>query len=162
MYTLHRCAAIPSSLDSCRRIPRRDYGLCAKRLVERCIKQYFLERFVRRSAAPLARLNAGAIYDPSKIAIIPIAFCHPGKAASDDRSPRPEYAPRWHGKLNSHLPDIGLTLLIGQYAQAYYVGRCRKATLRDTVLAWKEYLPAGYLPLAHPSPRNQPSLVKNR
>jgi uracil-DNA glycosylase len=66
-----------------------------------------------------------------------------------------------HGKLNSHLPDIALTLLIGQYAQAYYLGRRRKATLRDTILAWKEYLPLSYLPLPHPSPPNQPWLVKN-
>jgi uracil-DNA glycosylase len=59
------------------------------------------------------------------------------------------------------LPNISLTLLVGQYAQAYYLGRRRKATLRDTILAWTEYLPTGYLPLAHPSPRNQPWLVKN-
>jgi uracil-DNA glycosylase len=100
-------------------------------------------------------------YDASKVAIIPIAFCYPGKAVSGDKAPHPECAPRWHGKLNSHLPDIGLTLLIGQYAQAYYLGRRRKATLRDTVLAWKEYLPTGYLPLVHPSPRNQPWLDRN-
>ena len=54
-----------------------------------------------------------------------------------------------------------LTLLLGQYAQAYYLGDCRKATLGETVKAWKEYLPLGYLPLAHPSPPNQPWLVKN-
>lgn len=106
-------------------------------------------------------LTPEQFYDPSKVAIIPIAFCYPGKAASGDRSPRPECAPRWHGKLNSHLPDISLTLLIGQYAQAYYLGRRRKATLRDTVLAWKEYWPTGYLPLVHPSPRNQPWLDRN-
>lgn len=106
-------------------------------------------------------LTPEEFYDPRKVAIIPIAFCYPGKAVSGDKSPRPECAPRWHGKLNSHLPDIALTLLIGQYAQAYYLGRRRKATLRDTILAWKEYLPLGYLPLPHPSPRNQPWLVKN-
>ena len=106
-------------------------------------------------------LTPEEFYDPRKVAIIPIAFCYPEKAASGDKSPRPECAPRWHGKLNSHLPDIALTLLIGQYAQAYYLGRRCKATLRDNILAWKECLPLGYLPLAHPSPRNQPWLVKN-
>ena len=106
-------------------------------------------------------LTPERFYDPFKVAVVPIAFCYPGKAASGDKAPRPECAPRWHGKLNSHLPDIGLTLLIGQYAQAYYLGRRRKATLRDTVLAWKEYLPTGYLPLVHPSPRNQPWLDRN-
>ena len=106
-------------------------------------------------------LTPEQFYDPSKIAIIPIGFCYPGKAASGDRSPRLECAPRWHGELNSHLPDISLTLLIGHYAQVYYLGRRRKASLRDTVLAWKEYLPIGYLPLVHPSPRNQPWLYRN-
>jgi uracil-DNA glycosylase len=52
-------------------------------------------------------------------------------------------------------------LLIGQYAQASYLGSRRKATPGETVVAWNEYLPLGFLPLAHPSPRNQPWLIKN-
>ena len=100
-------------------------------------------------------------YDPRKVAIIPMGFCYPGKAASGDNPPRAECAPRWHEVLNVHLPDISLTLLIGHHAQAYYLGERRKATLSDTVKAWAEYLPLGYLPLAHPSPRNQPWLAKN-
>jgi uracil-DNA glycosylase len=59
------------------------------------------------------------------------------------------------------LYDITLTLLIGHHAQAYYLGERREGTLSDTVKAWKEYLPPGYLPLAHPSPRNPPWLVRN-
>lgn len=59
------------------------------------------------------------------------------------------------------MPDIALTLLIGHHAQSYYLRNRRKATLGDTVKAWKEYLPLGYLPLTHPSLRNQPWLVKN-
>ncbi len=106
-------------------------------------------------------LTPKQFYDPRRVAIIPMGFCYPGKAASGDKPPRPECAPRWHGKLNACLPDIALTLLIGQYAQDYYLGDRRKATLSDTVKGWKEYLPLGYLPLAHPSPRNQPWLVRN-
>jgi uracil-DNA glycosylase len=53
-------------------------------------------------------------YDPRKVAIIPMGFCYPGKAASGDNPPRPECAPRWHAELNAHLPDMELTLLIGQ------------------------------------------------
>jgi uracil-DNA glycosylase len=106
-------------------------------------------------------LTPEQFYDPRKVAIIPMGFCYPGKAASGDKPPRPECAPRWHEKLNAYLPDIALTLLLGQYAQAYYLGDRRNATLGDTVKAWKEYLPLGYLPLAHPSPRNQPWLVRN-
>lgn len=106
-------------------------------------------------------LTPEQFYDPRKVPIIPMSFCYPGKADSGDNPPRPECAPRWHGKLKAHLPDITLTLLIGQYAQAYYLGGQRKATMGDTVQSWKEYLPLGYLPLAHPSPRNQPWLAKN-
>ncbi|MBP8257376.1 MAG: uracil-DNA glycosylase family protein [Opitutaceae bacterium] len=106
-------------------------------------------------------LTPKQFYDPRKVAILPMGFCYPGKAASGDNPPRPECAPRWHEKLNGHLPNITLTLLIGQYAQASYLGSLRKATLSETVRAWSEYLQLGYLPLAHPSPRNQPWLVKN-
>jgi uracil-DNA glycosylase len=105
-------------------------------------------------------LTPEQFYGP-KVAILPIAFCYPGKAVSGDNPPRPECAPRWHDELNRHLPDVALTLLIGQYAQSYYLRRRRKATLGDTIRASKEYLPLGYLPLVHPSPRNQLWLVKN-
>ncbi|MDB5346546.1 MAG: hypothetical protein JWP89_4923 [Schlesneria sp.] len=90
-----------------------------------------------------------------------MGFCYPGRAKSGDNPPRPECASLWHQVLDAHLPDIRLTLLIGQYAQAHYLSDRRKATLRDTVQAWKEYLPQGYLPLPHPSPRNQPWFAKN-
>jgi uracil-DNA glycosylase len=106
-------------------------------------------------------LTPEQFYDPRKVAVIPMGFCYPGKAASGDNPPRPECAPRWHEKLNAYLPDITLTLLLGQHAQAYYLSHRRKATLGDTVKAWKEYLSLGYLPLVHPSPRNQPWLVRN-
>jgi uracil-DNA glycosylase len=106
-------------------------------------------------------LTPEQFYDPRKVAILPMGFCYPGKAVSGDNPPRPECAPRWHEKLNADLPNIALTLLIGLYAQASYLGSRRKAKLGETVRAWSEYLPLGYLPLAHPSPRNQPWLAKN-
>lgn len=106
-------------------------------------------------------LTPEQFYDPRKVAILPMGFCYPGKAVSGDNPPRPECAPRWHEKLNAHLPNIALTLLIGRYAQAAYLGSRRKATLGETVRAWTEYLPLGYVPLAHSSPRNQPWLAKN-
>ncbi len=106
-------------------------------------------------------LTAEQFYDPRKVAIIPMGFCYPGKANSGDKPPRPECSSLWHEKLSMHLPNIRLTLLIGQYAHAYYLGDRREATLRDTVKSWRKYLPLGYLPLPHPSPRNQPWLAKN-
>lgn len=106
-------------------------------------------------------LTVAQFHDPTKVAIVPMGFCYPGKASSGDNPPRPECAPRWHERLNAVLPEVALSLLIGHYAQAYYLRRRRKATLRETVRAWREYLPLGYVPLPHPSPRNQPWLAKN-
>jgi uracil-DNA glycosylase len=72
---------------------------------------------------------------------------------SGDLPPRPECAPHWHPRLRALLPDVELTLLVGQYAQAFYLGTRRKASLTATVHAWRDYLPE-YLPTPHPSPRN--------
>jgi uracil-DNA glycosylase len=106
-------------------------------------------------------LTPAQFYDAGKVAIVPMGFCYPGKASSGDRPPHRRCAPRWHERLNAQLADIGLTLLVGQYAHARYLAGRRKATLSDTVRAWKEYLPSGCLPLPHPSPRNQPWLSRN-
>lgn len=107
-------------------------------------------------------LTAAQFYDPARVAILPIGFCYPGKGRSGDNPPRRECAPRWHDRMAAQLPAIGLTLLIGSYAQAHYLRDGRKARLEDTVRAWRDYLPLGFLPLPHPSPRNQPWLVRNR
>ncbi|ODS58670.1 MAG: uracil-DNA glycosylase [Acidobacteria bacterium SCN 69-37] len=106
-------------------------------------------------------LSPAQFYDPEKVAIVPMAFCYPGKAAAGDKPPRPECAPRWHARLLAELPHVQLMLLVGLYAQVSYLGAGRKATLTDTVRAWREYLPIGRLPLPHPSPRNQLWLVRN-
>ncbi len=99
--------------------------------------------------------------DITKVAIMPMGFCYPGTGKSGDLPPRPECAPLWHDQVLKHLPNIKLTLLIGRYAQEYYLGNRRKETLGDTVKNWREYLKDGYLPLVHPSPRNQIWLKKN-
>jgi uracil-DNA glycosylase len=106
-------------------------------------------------------LNTAQFYDPGMVAIIPMGFCYPGRTKSGDNPPRPECAPRWHARLNSLLPDIALTLLVGHHAQARYLGSRRKTTLGDTVRGWRDYLGQGLLPLPHPSPRNRPWLAKN-
>lgn len=93
-------------------------------------------------------------YDPRRIAIIPAGFCYPGKGAGGDLPPRPECAPLWHPRLRALLPEVRLTLLVGQYAHAYYLGKARRKTLADTVRARQEFAPE-FLPLPHPSPRNR-------
>jgi uracil-DNA glycosylase len=92
-------------------------------------------------------------YDEAQVAIVPMGFCYPGKAGSGDAPPRPECRATWHPQLLPLLPDIGLTLLIGQYAQAWFLGPRRGDSLTATMRAWRDYLPH-YLPLPHPSPRN--------
>jgi uracil-DNA glycosylase len=92
-------------------------------------------------------------YDASRIAIIPMGYCYPGKSKGGDLPPRRECAQLWLDRLLAQLPHIELTLLIGHYAQQHYLkDRCHK-TLTETVKNWKEYDPR-YIPLPHPSPRN--------
>lgn len=98
-------------------------------------------------------------YDESQTAIVPMGFCYPGKGKSGDLPPRPECAPQWHPPLLELMPAIELVLLVGQYAQRHYLPDA-KATLTETVRAFRDYGPR-YVPLPHPSPRNQLWLKKN-
>ena len=100
-------------------------------------------------------------YDQSRFAIVPMGFCYPGRGAGGDNPPRPECAPLWHTPVLRTLPNIALTLLIGSYAQAYYLRERRRATLGETVATWRDYEPSGFMPLVHPSPRNQMWLKRN-
>ncbi len=98
-------------------------------------------------------MSRETFYDESRIAIIPIGLCYPGKGPGGDLPPRPECAPLWHPVLRATLPNIQLTLLIGGYAQAFYLTERQGRTLADTVQRGAQYLPE-YFPLPHPSPRN--------
>lgn len=99
-------------------------------------------------------------YDETKIALIPMGFCYPGKGDSGDLPPRPECAPQWHTDLFDKLQNVKLVILIGMYAQNYYLKGQTKKTLTETVKNYRTYLP-NYLPLPHPSPRNRFWLTKN-
>ena len=105
-------------------------------------------------------VDIDTFYNPDIFAIVPMGFCYPGKGKSGDLPPRKECAPLWHQKVFDHITDIQLTLLIGSYAQEYYLKDKRKRTLTDTVKNYASYLPE-YLPLPHPSPRNNIWLKKN-
>jgi uracil-DNA glycosylase len=87
------------------------------------------------------KLDRLVFYDAARVTILPVGFCYPGAGESGgDKPPRPECAPLWHTRLLKHLPDIRLTLLLGQYAQR-------------TVQAFSEYAPQ-FFPLPHPSWRS--------
>lgn len=108
-------------------------------------------------------INDEIFYNQTKIAIIPMGFCYPGKGKSGDLPPRKECAELWHKKLLMHLPNIKLTMLIGQYAQKYYLSDSKYyngGTVTEIVTNWKKFAPK-YFPLPHPSPRNTLWLRKN-
>ena len=105
-------------------------------------------------------VDASTFYDADKFALIPMGFCYPGKGKSGDNPPRPECAPLWHQQLFAKAKQAQLKILIGNYAQAYYLGSKQKPTLTETVKAFEEYLPETIV-LPHPSPRNNIWLKKN-
>ena len=99
-------------------------------------------------------------YDETKFAIVPMGFCYPGKGKTGDLPPRPECAPQWHEALIKKMSNVALVILIGMYAQKYYLKKEAKKTLTETVANYKDYLP-NYFVLPHPSPRNRFWLTKN-
>ena len=100
-------------------------------------------------------------YNPKIFALMPMGMCFPGSGKSGDLPPRKECAIAWHEKVWSQMPNIQLTLLIGKYAQEYYLKEKAKENLTETVRNYKSYLP-NYLPLPHPSPRNNIWKKKNQ
>ena len=96
-------------------------------------------------------IDRETFYETAKIAILPTGLCYPGRLPQGgDAPPRPECAPLWHPPLRAKLPNVRLTLLVGSYAQAYYLGDRRGDTMTETVRGWRGYLP-DFLPLPHPS-----------
>lgn len=100
-------------------------------------------------------------YNPEKVALLPMGFCYPGKGKSGDLPPRKECAPQWHDKVLKLIENAELIVLIGKYAQDYYLGKRAKRTLTETVRNFEDYLPE-YLVLPHPSPRNNIWKAKNQ
>lgn len=108
------------------------------------------------------QLAPEVFYDARRVALVPMGFCYPGKGVSGDLPPRPECAPLWHPQLLAAMPDVCLTLLIGAYAQARYLGdAAAKAGLTATVAGWRGHLAHERFVLPHPSPRNQGWLKQN-
>lgn len=104
-------------------------------------------------------ITAETFYNAKQIAILPMAFCYPGKGASGDLPPLKICAETWRKSLLNSLPNIKLTLVIGQYAHAWHLPFKQK-NLTDTVGNWQDYN-EGTLPLPHPSPRNNIWLSRN-
>jgi uracil-DNA glycosylase len=98
-------------------------------------------------------LDKATMYDPARVALVPMGFCYPGKASGGDKPPRRECAPLWHPRILGLLPPDRLTLLVGTYAQARYLPEARGLTMTERVRRFAEFLP-GFFPLPHPAWRS--------
>lgn len=99
-------------------------------------------------------MDRATFYDPERVALVPMGFCYPGKGSGGDLPPRRECAPLWHDPLLAEMPDIRLTLLVGQYAQAAYLPRALRPSMTEAVRRWAE-MPDGLFPLPHPAWRSR-------
>jgi len=107
------------------------------------------------------QVDKETFYDEGRIAIMPMGFCYPGRFdRGGDKPPRPECAPAWHERLLAELPNLELTLLVGMYAQGYYLGDKAEKTLTATVKNWQAYVPE-IIPTPHPSWRTTGWQKKN-
>jgi uracil-DNA glycosylase len=94
------------------------------------------------------RIGRDTFYDATKIAIVPMGLCYPGRLPNGgDKPPRPECAPLWLDRFIALMPAITLTLLVGTYAQDRRLG---KGAMTDRVRRFRDYGPA-VIPLPHPS-----------
>ena len=98
-------------------------------------------------------------YKSGLIGVVPMDFYYPGKGKSGDLPPRSGFAEKWHSQILENLPNIQLTLLIGQYAQKFYLSD-NKNNVTETVKNYQKFLPH-FIPLVHPSPRNQFWIERN-
>ena len=103
-------------------------------------------------------VSAAEFYDESRVAILPMGLCYPGRLpGGGDAPPRPECAPLWRGRLLAHVPDLRLTLLVGTYAQAGALG---PGKMTERVVGFRDQLPAVF-PLPHPSWRSRHWAARN-
>lgn len=103
-------------------------------------------------------VSAAEFYDESRVAILPMGLCYPGRLpGGGDAPPRPECAPLWRGRLLAHVPDLRLTLLVGTYAQAGALG---PGKMTERVMGFRDQLSAVF-PLPHPSWRSRHWAARN-
>ena len=99
-------------------------------------------------------------YNSGLIGVVPMDFYYPGKGKSGDLPPRKNFAHKWHSRVLELMPDIKLIILVGKYAQDYYLKDKKEKNLTGTVKNYKKYLPK-YFPIVHPSPLNFRWQAKN-
>jgi len=105
--------------------------------------------------------DEATFYDARQVAVVPMGFCFPGQNEKGaDLPPVPLCAQTWRPRLMAALPRLDLILLLGAYAQRWHLGADCQPTLTETVRDWRRYGPH-YIPLPHPSWRNNAWLKRN-
>jgi len=104
-------------------------------------------------------LERDRFYDPTKLAILPMGLCYPGRLPrGGDCPPRPECAPLWHPRILPRFTNLRLRLLVGAYAVRFVLGP--RMALSERVARYAESLPT-HFPLPHPSWRTLVWAKKN-
>ena len=99
-------------------------------------------------------IDRDTFYGHPVLGIMGVGLCYPGvDTKGGDKPPMKICAPTWHPRIRPLLTKVELILLVGSYAQDFYLGSRRKPSMTETIAAWREYLPE-LLPLPHPSWRN--------
>lgn len=109
-------------------------------------------------------ISREVFYESDRIAQLPMDFYYPGKAPgkakSGDAPPRKGFAEKWHPLLLKEMPHVETMILVGNYANKYYLDKNMEKNLTETVRSFEKYLPE-FFPLVHPSPLNLRWFKKN-
>jgi len=103
-------------------------------------------------------LDAAAFYDRTRVAILPMAFCYPGRnAGGGDLPPPPLCAATWRAQVLATLPKLRMTVLLGGAAIRWHLGQ---RAVDPAVRGWQDHAPRIW-PLPHPSWRTTGWQVAN-
>jgi uracil-DNA glycosylase len=105
-------------------------------------------------------LESATFYFAERVALVPMGLCYPGKGNGGDLPPRRECAPLWHPPILAKMPNLKLTLLVGQYAQAAFLPRALRSSMTEAVRRHED-MPAGYIALPHPAWRSRLWMAKH-
>ncbi len=113
-------------------------------------------------------VSEAQFYNPKLFTILPMGFCFPGTIItngkkSGDKPPLKRCATTWRQALLNQLPNVELTIILGQYAIDYHLGKATtggKFTVTQAIAQWQDYWPS-HMVLPHPSPRNNLFLKKH-
>lgn len=99
-------------------------------------------------------------YESGKIGVLPMDFYYPGKAKTGDLPPRKFVAQEWHERLLATMPKLEMIILMGTYAQRYYLPVKASESLTSIVHRYTDFGPK-YFPVVHSSPLNNIWMKKN-